>query len=247
MFSKRQIKGLSGAFWRFENINGINDNKLKNIIIEKIKDSKKSIGDIFTIFINELTYYNGYNRCCVKFPVYVNHVPELLKWYPKCKIIHITRDPRAIAMSRTNDPGGTAILINKHPKYKLLIKKIMVYGVIFQYIWTSILHQKYRDINNYKLFKYEDLLSNPEKTLKNLCEFINIDFLPDMIHPHKGRHEHQSSSITGKKQKSFDKYAAVRWVELISPHENFLISNLTKSSMARFNYNPDIHPIFSLV
>ena len=85
----------------------------------------------------------------MKFPVYVNYVPQLLQWYPQCKIIHITRDPRATAMSRTNDPGGTQIRIRKYPNLAYFIKKIMVMFVVIQYIWTSKLHCKYKDLNNY--------------------------------------------------------------------------------------------------
>jgi hypothetical protein len=33
----------------------------------------------------------------------------------------------------------------------------------------------------YKVFRYEDLLSHPEKTLRQVCEFIEEDYVPAMI------------------------------------------------------------------
>jgi len=243
IFSRKWIPGITGSFW-YHDIGKVMDPELKKILKNKLLKSDKSLESIFKILIEEITRFSGYDRCCVKFPVYVNHVPDLLQWYPDCKIIHITRDPRAMAMSRTNDPGGTAAKIKKHPHLKYFIRKIMIFFVIVQYIWTSKLHCKYKKFKNYKLFRYEDLLSEPERVIKELCEFAEIDFVPEMVEPQKGQHEHQPSSITGKRQKSFDKKAASRWMTVISPFEKWLITLLTKQSMKRFEYDPKSHPVF---
>ena len=41
----------------------------------------------------------------------------------------------------------------------------------------------------------------PEKTLRELCQFIEVEFLEDMLEPQKGKHEHQPSSLTGNSRK----------------------------------------------
>lgn len=243
IFSHEAIPGITGAFWQFKNIEVVKDSKLKNEIYYKIKESDKSLDSIFKILIEEITCFSGFSRCCIKFPVYVNYVPKLLEWYPKCKIIHIIRDPRAMAMSRKNDPG-TAIKIKKYPSLGFIIKKIMVLFVILQYIWTSKLHCKYKEFENYTLFRYEDLLVDPESVIKELCEFTEIDFFLEMIKPQKGRHEHQPSSLTGKQQRSFDVKTASRWTTAISPLEKWIITVMTKRSMKRFGYDPDNHPVY---
>lgn len=244
IFSSETIDGITGAFWRFENIEAVKNPEFKRELYNKISESDKSLESIFKILLEELTRFSGYNRFCVKFPVYVNNVPELLKWYPDCKIIHVTRDPRAIAMSKTNDPGGTAVVIKKYPYLKFFIRKAMIAFVIVQYIWSSRLHQKYKNYKNYALFKHEDLLAEPEKVLKELCEFMEVDYDPCMLELDKGRHEHQSSSVTEKKTRNIDKKAAVRWKAIITPFENIIITWLTKKSMKRFEYNPETHPVF---
>ena len=88
-------------------------------------------------------------------------------------------------------------------------------------------------------------MADPEGTIKELCEFIEIEFTPDMVEPQKGRHEHQPSSLTGKQQKAFDKKAASRWKTNLSPFESSLITILTKGGMKRFGFDPKHHPVYS--
>lgn len=237
LFSNKE-NYIHGTFWN--DLKKINDISFKKKILKSILKSNRSFGNIFKILIEEYTSFNDYNRCFVKFPVYFSYLSELLTWYPECKIIHITRDPRAIAISKTNDPGGTSIMIKNHPYYKELIKKSMIYFVVTQYIWSSSIHIKYKNLDNYALFRYEDLLLNPKKVIKDLCSFIEIDFNERMLYPGP----EQPSSITGKTASGFDKNAAIRWKNEISKFDDKLITLLTKKYMRQLGYYPDKHPIF---
>ncbi|MGA1869161.1 MAG: sulfotransferase family protein [bacterium] len=239
IFSRKQLPGITGSFWHYD-IEKVIDHHLKKVLFSKIRESDKSLESIFKIIIEEITAFKGYSRCCMKFPVYVNYVPQLRKWYPQCKIIHIIRDPRAMAISRINDPGGTQIKIKKYPRLSSIIKNIMIFFVIVQYIWTSKLHCKYKAIDNYALFRYEDLLAEPESVVKKLCEFTELNFEPEMCDPKAG----QASSVTGEKRKGFNKKAATHWRKVISSFEERVILLLTKASMRRFEYDPQNHPIF---
>lgn len=243
-FAKKETPGLENTFWRFENINGAKDGELKKEISRRVKKSDRSLRAIARILIEEITRLGGCDRACVKFPVDVGHIPELLEWFPDCKIMHITRDPRAMAMSKTNDPSGTAIKVLRHPRLAWIIRKLSVWFVIAQYWRTAQVHRRFRNLSNYKLFRYEDLLAEPEKTLRDLCKFIDVEFNEDLLHPEKGVHQHQPSSLTGQQKKAFDPSAAVRWQRMISPIDKWLITALTKRSMKILDYRADTHPIF---
>jgi hypothetical protein len=243
-FSRRNLPGLNSTFWSFQNIKVADNPELKVEIALRIKQSDRSLGAIARIFIEEITRFSGCERACVKFPVDIGHIPELLTWFPDCRIVHITRDPRALAISKTNDPSGTAIKVLKHPRLARLIRKLSIWFVVAQYLRTARVHRRFRHISNYKLFRYEDLLAEPEKTLRELCEFIGVEFTEDLLHPETGLHEHQPSSLTGKQQKAFDVSAAVRWQNVIPTIDKWLITTLTKRSMRTLEYDPDMHPIF---
>jgi hypothetical protein len=120
----------------------------------------------------------------------------------------------------------------------------MVWLTIIQYRLSAELHLRFKKLSNYRLFRYEDLLAEPEKVLRELCEFIETDFSEEMLEPEKGRHEHQPSSLTGKRQKAFDPKAAIRWQTVISRVDYWLITSLTRGSMRKLGYNSKTHPIF---
>lgn len=244
VLSRKYISGLGSPFWRFEKVKALDDPNFRATLIENIISSDRSLKSIFKILIENITTFSGYNQCCVKFPVFVNHMPKLLEWYPDCKIVHITRDPRAIAMSKTNDPGGTAILNEKYSYFTYPIRKTMIFWVIVQYIWASRIHEKLNGNSNYKLFKYEDLLAFPEEIIRGLYEFVGFKFDNTVVDLDLGQHEHQKSSITGIKQKEIDKNTASYWKMKISPFENFFISFMTRRSMKRIGYDPVNHPVF---
>jgi hypothetical protein len=84
----------------------------------------------------------------------------------------------------------------------------------------------------------------PEKVLREVCDFVGCEFTPDMLAPEKGAHEHQASSLTGKKLKSFDPKAALRWQEFISSLDRWMITRFTGPSMKVLDYNPSTHPVF---
>jgi len=243
-FAKKDLPGVNSTFWRFKNIEAATNPELKREISRRIKQSDRSLGAIAAIFIEEITRFSGCDRACVKFPVDVPYIPELLQWFPDCRVIHITRDPRALAMSKTNDPSGTAIKILEHPRLAWFIRKISVWNVILQYRRTARLHRRFRLLPSYKLFRYEDLLAEPEKTLRDLCKFIDVKFTDELLHPEAGRHEHQPSSLTGEQKKAFNPSAAVRWQRVIPRFDKWLITTLTNQAMKTLQYDPGTHPIF---
>lgn len=243
-FSKKRIPGLEGAFWRFEGIAAADDPELRREVSRKLQQSDRSLGTIARTIIEELTRFSGYDRACVKFPVDVARTQVLLEWFPDCKIVHITRDPRALAMSKSNDPSGTAIKLVEHPRLAWFIRKSAIWFTIAQYRMTAELHRRLKSLPNYRLFRYEDLLFDPETTLRELCSFIEIGFSEAMLEPQGGRHDHQPSSLTGKRQKGFEPEAAVRWCRVISLVDNIIISQSTKGSMRKLGYAPKTHPIF---
>src|SRR5215210_6715647 len=105
-FSKRNVPGLQTIFWKFENVEAAANPELKKEVSRRIKQTDRSLGSIARILLEEITRFSGYERPCVKFPVDAKHVPKLVEWFPGCRVMHITRDPRAVAMSKTNDPSG---------------------------------------------------------------------------------------------------------------------------------------------
>lgn len=244
--SRKETPGLEGAFWQFNRYTNAELEKLGHSIKTELHNSDKSLGSIFRIYIEEATKIKRSVRACVKFPVDVKYTKKLLQWFPNCKIIHIMRDPRGLAMSKTNDPSGTAKKIQKHPSLSFLIRKSYIAFSIREYRRHSKHYSILKNHPNYQLFQYEDLLIDPEKTVRALCAFIDETYTDKMINLESSSFPSQRSSITGKRKKSIDPKAAVRWKDTMPKFDQSMTELFTRRSMQRFGYNPTTHPIFQV-
>jgi hypothetical protein len=152
-----------------------------------------------------------------KTPGHLYHVPQLMEWFPEAKIVHTFRDPRAILASewkkraryQSDRPIG---MISRH-----IHTFVVVLHVTISWLYAVRLHEKYRAKypRNYCLVKFEDVVSAPEKTIRTVCEFLGIEFHPDMLDP---RQFDSSFAIgSGQRATGFDTDALSRWEYHLSP------------------------------
>lgn len=124
--------------------------------------------------IVELVYQTQLNRAGRprfgdKTPPYIHVVPQLLKLYPGARFIHLVRDGRDVALSFVgfHEPGCRC--------YE---------GGNFE--WTGAIRRAASYANTkfadrILTTRYEDLVSSPEKSLKEICAFLEENFEPQML------------------------------------------------------------------
>ncbi len=98
-----------------------------------------------------------------KTPGYLKHVSLLMNTFPDARFVHILRDPRDISLS-----------VSKTWK-KSMLRSAEQWRMMLEKLDTDKLR------NNYLLIKYSQLLQKTEVELRNICQFIGVDFYPDMI------------------------------------------------------------------
>jgi hypothetical protein len=155
------------------------------------------------------------------------HVPTLMAWFPDCKIVHTFRDPRAILASehkklikqyqnrasRYLTQGKTFKSFLMNSSIPLISILVIVY-VKMAWILSTILHKKYEKQypNHYYLLKFEDIVEEPEKTIKKLCDFLQITYHKKMLCPPKKDSSFNENTGTG-----FEEQALTRWREYLRP------------------------------
>lgn len=226
---------LKGNFWI--QLGKVEPDRLAENIYNRLRPTDRSLGEIFCALVEESCIVRGYSRCMVKFPVYVSQMDRLRCWYPKAPIVHITRDPRAIAASKTNDPGGTGGLITKWPWMKYPLRVASELFVVLQYNLASVTHQKNLNDDHYQLFYYEDLMTDPEATTRKLCQFAGLQWSESMLQPKLA----QPSSITGVRRGGIDAKSVARWREALSSAEIQFITRMTRTARSRYGFDPDSH------
>jgi len=103
-----------------------------------------------------------------KTPQYVTEIPTILEIFPSCKIIHLYRDGRDVALSLIPTYFGQSNVYTAASHWKRLVTEGRRMG-------RSFGPKKYLEI------RYEDLLDQPKETLQQICEFIEEKFTQEML------------------------------------------------------------------
>jgi len=104
-----------------------------------------------------------------KNPIYAYFMPELKKFFPDAKYIHIVRDYRAIIMSH---------------RRVFMLKRIA--DITYRWLKMNMLIEEAKKYNskNYFTLKYENLVNNPIKSITDICNFLLVPFYEKMAVQH---------------------------------------------------------------
>lgn len=117
-----------------------------------------------------------------KSPAYVRHLPRLHALFPWVRTIHIIRDGRDVALSTMAWGKGPA-------KYPLWDDDPAAVCALWwrQSVSTGRVDGANLDPTQYREVKYENLVAQPEKTLRELTAFLELPFAPEMLAYHVGK------------------------------------------------------------
>ncbi|MEO0733442.1 MAG: sulfotransferase, partial [Bacteroidota bacterium] len=184
-------------------------------ILEKNPD--QSLADFVT---NSFTHRADGRLFGDKSPDAIARLPELLSLFPNAKILHLIRDPR--------------------PNVRSLVRR--------QYLPLAVAAQRWKDWNLAGLtaarwqgpdrilrLRYEDLLTEPEKTLKQVCVFLDIPFLPDML----ALDQSAATQTKGAYVKAhLDTAALTAWENELSTRDRAQIERICGDLMRELGYEP---------
>jgi len=134
--------------------------------LERIAD----LGSWPSVFETILRFYatGGHAKGYIwgdKTPGYINHMVLLKRIFPEAKFLHILRDPRDYALS-VNRAWGKSIY-RAADRWRETMEVARRTGLVLG--------------PDYKEIFFEHLLEEPEKVLSNVCEFLGLDFISEML------------------------------------------------------------------
>jgi hypothetical protein len=230
---------FSGEYWW-----RLRDGRLgvdRETMLQKILDTDRSDREIYAVLLRVHAELAGNTVLGDKSGPHLYRVPTLLEWFPDAKIIHTFRDPRAILASEYTRRYRliSKRFIRKRPTtfpYKLVdpfLTLTTVGYITVAWLYAARLHFKYRKRypNNYYLSKFEDLVSEPERSVRQLCEFLDLQFHSGMLNPGK-----VDSSFGPRGGTGFDKQALDRWKDHLKPWMNMWVLLVGKKYLSKFGY-----------
>jgi len=141
-------------------------------VTEEIVAGPGTLGSALGIVLRSYAERFGKPRWGDKRPSYFQSVDVLLRLFPDAQIIHLIRDGRDCVAS-----------LKEMPWYK---------GNVYSAVsgWAEAIDfarnaRRRLPADTYHELQYEHLISDPESTLRKLCDFIGEEFSPAMCEPHR--------------------------------------------------------------
>ena len=161
-----------------------------------------------------------------KAPPFIDSIPEILFLFPYAKIIHIVRDPRANVLSLRE---------RQYLDYRLAAK-----------LWEKLNSKGISDgdiVNpdQYIIIKYEDLILETESVLKNICDFLFIDYDNKLIEKLKTSKYTNIENSYVSKQINVDKLRG--WEKRLTKKEVKTIETITRNVMLNIGYELKYEPL----
>lgn len=206
----------------------------KEDFVRRILNSDRSERALFTVMMRVFADRKGKPIMGEKTPAHIRYVPTLLEWFPNGKIIHMLRDPRSVFVSelrrRKQEPYSTPYRQLKRVDF--LFTFFIVLQTTLSWFESIVRYHKYRELypNNYYLLKFEDLVNDPEKHTRRVCDYLGVEFQEKMLD--------QVVVSDGFRlgQPGFDKQAATRWKEHIPPWINAWFLFWFRKHLKEFGY-----------
>lgn len=223
VFTDRQLR----LIWK------VSKPKLRQVLLDA--PSPLTFGDVCNITrscFDEEKSPKSINVFIDKNPIYAFFIDRLLSIHPRTKIIHLIRDPRGVINGQVNTFKKSDILTMG---YLWSIRNVTIEKA-----------SKQSNVDYLQVF-YEDLVSDPEITLKSICTFLGIAFSSQMLKYNESVtsfYKKQSSTVTNKHLSSLqplNKSIADKWKKNLSKDQLRKISFSTHSLAQLYGYQ--IEPI----
>ncbi|OGL43654.1 MAG: hypothetical protein A2W05_08050 [Candidatus Schekmanbacteria bacterium RBG_16_38_10] len=205
------------ALWNYDSSKFLNWLKKQHSI-----SLKEFINNLFMSYAES----EGKIRWGDKTPSLFRKVDLLYQLFPEAKFIHIVRDGRDVFDSRrrmdsTKDNAAVMAIEWRYKIYKI---------------------ERFLELlppsNKYTL-RYEDLLINPEETLKNLCGFMQVEYEPQMRDFYRKSKYYVGSHHSKLIFKPITSENLQKWKKKLSEKEIKVFNLLANRYLKKYGYEVD--------
>jgi len=134
----------------------------------KVLSECNGAGDFLRIVMDMIAQKQGVKRWIDSTPTNIPHMQRIVKEFPDARIVHIIRDGRDVALSLDKREWSRPLPWDKK-------KSLLAAGIYWE--WIVRKGRKYGAMlsSNYLEVRYEELVSDPRKSLARVSEFIQHD------------------------------------------------------------------------
>ena len=128
----------------------------------------RDLFDLYAAIYEQHRAAAGKARWGCKSTFMIHYTDRILARYPRARLVWLVRDPRDVAVS-----SRQSVFNPYHPYYTARLWNS-------QQVLGLSLEARLSPDNLLRVY-YEDLITDPEETVSNICAFVGVDFEPAML------------------------------------------------------------------
>ncbi len=204
-------------------------------IVKDISSSDMTFAQIYSYAVSYLAGKEDKEIVCEQTPRNIFYGKPLLENYPGSKIIHIVRDPRAVLASQKGKWRQRKLGSRKMSALQVLRVWFNYHPLTMSKLWEKATKAAITlsSSDRVRVVRYEDIVESPQVTLEELCNFLGIEFEPEMLNISSMG---SSFSKSNTDEKGITKEGLQRWKEKLSRAEIYISEMLTEDCMKQFSY-----------
>lgn len=208
------------------------------VLVETLGDAASEPAALFAAAVFELARAAGKSIPCEQTPRNIFYARALLDIYPASHVIHIVRDPRAVMASqkkrwqrRQLAADGVTI-----PRYQSLRVWVNYHPYTAARLWSRATSEALAlaDHPRVTLIKFEDLVQNPQATVRHLCSRLELDYDERLLDVGQINSSHQTSA--GGARRGLHADTIGKWKDTLTRAEISIAERYCGIHMRRFGY-----------
>lgn len=225
--AEEMIFGLKTPFWGVK----VNPRTIVDEVLSGVRE--RSFAGIYCAMFEWYARQDGNKpRWGEKTPYNQFFVKEILEDFPNAQFIFITRDGRDASVDYLESAFGPTNIYCAAEIWKLGQNAVKPW-------------RKKLDSTQWMDIKYEGLVRNPEKVLKQTCDFLNEEYSPSMLEFHKTDIAKARGATKDHKPLGSpvsDKYVGI-YKQLLSPRDQRIFAHVAGKELVEEGYELDVEPL----
>lgn len=213
-------------------------------IIKTVNNQAYLATDILQAFLIYTANKNQKIIPCEQTPRNVLYLSELLSLYPDCHIVNMVRDPRDVLLSQKYKWKIRFLGASNIPYREAIRSWANYHAVTISKLWNVNINSasKYQNHDRVLTVRFEDLITQPETIIRQVCQFTSLKFAPEMLQVSQSEGGVSSHKKIAPGQKGIDTKATGKWKQGgLTTTEIYLCQQITKANMQSHDYT--IEPI----
>ena len=137
---------------------------VRNRLTGTAPDYPEAIRRVYAVYAES----HGKRRYGDKTPPFLMHMRMLADLFPEARFVHLVRDGRDVVLSLREQPFAPSSFTGAAEYWAGRVRRARKAG-------ERLGPDRYREL------RYEDLIAEPERKLRGLCEFLDLEYTPAML------------------------------------------------------------------